>query len=405
MIRSRIFTIVAATAVVAGSALGCEPGSITEARSRLGENAEGILTLLLPLAKDTFAVAELLSELDTTSTPAGLIAVDVAGSNFTIPVALGASFGPVRSGSVAPGNVKLGDFEDPVRQSSLNDATLELSFDSITNGTAPLTFDNFVLRAVRVSDGSLLLDAALNPIELRLADPALTTLSIPQIPHSVSIQGAPFIDGVLKTLLDEESIALEATGTTTQGPLPAIPPAQLYFDYDLVIGLDITIPPTGVSFTRNQVVETAGFDEDDADDLSSRLVSVAAMTEVVNSTPFGASVQIALAPDSLGEDVDVFSLPQAVLLDAIALDAPSVNSSGIPTAPTASTVALTIAGDDSRVLLVCRRLCSTRADSVYTAAIRVQFVPGQGGGGRGAVRVGDAVSVDASVEIKIRRGN
>jgi hypothetical protein len=397
MIRQRIFTVMAGTAVVAGAALGCEPGSITEAR--LGENAEGILTLLLPLAEDTFAVANLLPEDDTTSTPAGVLAVEVVGSNFSFSVAQGVAFANQQSGRVDPGEVDLGDMEDPIDQSSLNDARLELTF---TGGPTPVTVDNFLLRAVRVDipGQPFVLDGAGIPVELSLADPGLTTLSIPQIPTSVNVQAAPFVDGVLHTLLDDEGVALVAQGTTTQGP---VFPALLNFNFDLVVGLDITIPMAGVSFTRNQVVETAGFDEDDADDLSSRLVSAAAVTAVENSTPFGASVQIALAPDSI--DGDVFAHPEVVLLDAISLGAPAVNASGIPIAATADTVELTIAGDDSRLLLVCRRLCTTRSDSVYTAALRVTLVPGAGGGGRGAIRVGDAVMVDASVEIMIRRGN
>jgi hypothetical protein len=398
MIRPRIFTIVAATAVVAGGALGCEPGSITEARDRLSRNATGELVLLAPLTEDTFAVAQLLPEEDTTSTLAGILAVDVPGSNFSFPVAQGVAFANQQSNRVDPGQVDLGDMEDPIDQSSLNDATLELVFQ---RAATPLEFDNFLLRAVRVDvpGQPFVLDGSGNPVELPLADPVVTTLSIPQsnppaTTHSLSIQAAPFVDGILHTLLDGEGVALVAQGTTTQGP--ALPGTQFDFDFDLVVGLDITIPPTGVSFTRNEAVEgVSSLGSADADDLADRLVSAVALVAVENTTPFAATVQIALAPDSLGENVDVFSLPNAVLLNAVALDAPAVNASGISTGSTADTVALTITGDDSRVLL----------DSLYTAALRVQMLPGSGGGGRGAVRVGDQVTVDASVEVTIRRGN
>jgi hypothetical protein len=376
MIRQRIFTVMAGTAVVAGAALGCEPGSITEARDRLGRNATGNLTLLLPLTEDTFSIAQLLEEEDTTSTPTGILAVKVPGSDFSFTVAQGVAFANQQSGRVDPGEVDLGDMKEPIDSSSLNDATLELTF---TSGGVPLQFDNFLLRAVWADSlpaQPFVEDGAGNPVELMLADPGLTTLSIPQSPTSVSIQGAPFVDAVLHALLADEGVALVAQGSTTQGP--AIPGAQLNFDFDLVIGLDITIPLTGVSFTRNEAVEgLSSLDSADADDIADRLVSAVALVAAENTTPFGAIIQIALAPDSLGENVDVFALPNVVLLNAVSLDAPAVNASGFSTGSTADTVALTITGDDSRVLM----------DSVYTA------------------RVGDQVTVDASVEVIIRRGN
>jgi hypothetical protein len=325
MIRPRIFTMMAVTAAVAVGAVACEPGSITEARDRLGRNATGNLTLLLPLTEDTFSIAQLLEEEDTTSTAGGVLAVGVTGSNFSFPVTQGVAFANQQSGPVDTAETnRLGDMKEPIDQSSLNDATLEFVFQRDPN--TALQFDNFLLRAVRVDvpGQPFVLDGSSTPIEVLLADPGLTTLSIPQssppdTTHVVSIQAAAFADGILHTLLDNERVALVAQGTTTQGPAV---PDLLAFNFNLVVALDVTIPPTGVSFTRNEAVQgVSSIDSADADDIADRLVSAVALVAAENTTPWGATIQIALAPDSLGDNVDVFALPNAVLLNAVSLDA------------------------------------------------------------------------------------
>jgi hypothetical protein len=71
-----------------------------------------------------------------------------------------------------------------------------------------------------------------------------------------------------------------------------------------------------------------------------------------------------------------------------------VDALGIPQGSTADSVALTITGQQSRVLF----------GSFFTAGIRVRLLAGTGGGGRGAIRTGDRIIIGAAALIRIKRG-
>ena len=64
-------------AVVGGVILGCEPGSVTEAREQLGRGALDTIGFVIPLVNDTFFVSQFLNEADKVSTPDGLLSLRV----------------------------------------------------------------------------------------------------------------------------------------------------------------------------------------------------------------------------------------------------------------------------------------------------------------------------------------
>ncbi len=158
--------------------------------------------------------------------------------------------------------------------------------------------------------------------------------------------------------------------------------------------IDFTVPAAGVTFTRNTVSDGAEFDDEDADQLVERLDSAGVFTEVVNNTPFGVEIDIAFVEDSLGEDVDVFAQPNAVLLNTVTLSAPTVDAHGVVATPSSSSVSILLTGTQARQLLGLK----------FTAGARVRLLPGTGAGGRGAIFATDAISLDSRVQIVLRAG-
>ncbi len=64
-------------AVVGGVILGCEPGSVTEAREQLGRGALDTIGFVIPLVNDTFFVSKFLDSGNTVNTPDGLLSLRV----------------------------------------------------------------------------------------------------------------------------------------------------------------------------------------------------------------------------------------------------------------------------------------------------------------------------------------
>ncbi len=199
-------------------------------------------------------------------------------------------------------------------------------------------------------------------------------------------------------VLDGDRVALLAAATATGGDGTVgtlTNQDEVSVTYEFLVGLDITIPMAGVTFTRNQTIDGVSLDGEDAADIAARLVSVAVVADIMNDTPFGVEIDVALAPDSLDDSVDIFALPNVIRLNRVTLAAPDVDGAGIPLAPVSDQVSLGISGADSEVVL----------GDIFTAGIRITLVPGNGGAGRGAVRPTDGVAVDASVDVQIRRGS
>ena len=268
---------------------------------------------------------------------------------------------------------------------------------------------NFTLGVVELdAQGQIPRDGGNNPIyaadcsglpTVLVADPGQTTVTIPAAgTANVSVDAASVIDCVIHNLLDDDRVALLASGTATAGdgsPAGITRDDEVVVAMDVIVGLDFTIPPAGVTFTRNQTADGLDLSDDDATQLTERLVSAGLVATVANTTPFMVDIEMAIVPDSVDEFVDVFARTDAVLLDVVSLTNATVDVNGVPVSATTDSVSLAINGQDIRVVL----------GSIYTVGIRMRLTPRQDGGTRGAIRPEDGVGVDASVQIEVRRGN
>jgi hypothetical protein len=72
-----ILSPILGAALLGGVILGCEPGSITEAREQLGRGQLDTIGWVIPIVDTSFMVAEFLDNGDTVHTPDGLLSVQV----------------------------------------------------------------------------------------------------------------------------------------------------------------------------------------------------------------------------------------------------------------------------------------------------------------------------------------
>ena len=211
------------------------------------------------------------------------------------------------------------------------------------------------------------------------------------------MDAALLVDKLVHLLLDDERAAIVAAGDVvvgdgTQARVNRSDSVSVIMG--MAVGLDFTIPASGVSFTRNTVQDGLDMDEEDADQLIERLDSAGVVTDAENGTPFGVEVDIAFVQDSLDEDVDIFSYPGAVVLNTITLDAPSVDAQGLVTSRSTTTVSIALTGDQARQL----------TGQFISATVRARLLPGTGGGGRGAIRATDEIALLTQARIVLRAG-
>lgn len=142
-------------AVVGGVILGCEPGSVTEAREQLGRGALDTIGFVIPLVNDTFFVSQFLNEGDTVSTPDGLLSLRVQNEDvaFGFTDVLQSAELTTTVALPSPGMQAPGDRRDTLRLvtpagSNVVGATVLSGWivRSITNGTTcPATINMMVL--------------------------------------------------------------------------------------------------------------------------------------------------------------------------------------------------------------------------------------------------------------------
>lgn len=400
-VRTGGIPVLAALLGLGAGMLACEPESVTAARDRLGRGAPGVLDLELPLVQDSFLVTELLDQVpdsDLIETADSLIAFVVQRDQVIAPVFEGLGFEEGRE--LTRTQINFGDLEAAMDSSTVNRATFEL--DIASNAAVPVEVSDMTLGIVQLdANGQIPRDGGGNPVYepgtvTPVTDPGQATLTVPPAGTSVSVSADGLVDRMVHLLLDDVRVALVVAGTSQAAPgfPPLTPGAALTVDLTVVVVLDITIPAAGVGFTRHQIVDGISLDDDDADDLSDRLVLAEATTSADNVTPFGLEISIALAPDSVDPDTDVFALPNAVLLQPILIGAPPVDAGGTAMGVETDTLVVSLSGSDTRVLF----------NDVYTAAVRFRLLPGAGSGGRGRVRVVDEIRLGGSVRVQIRRG-
>lgn len=301
------------------------------------------------------------------------------------------------------------DFDDVLRDAIINDATAVLILRNEAN--IPVVLDSgFVLGAARIDalTGDVVRDAqgkpvfetdgAGTPILIPVVDPGMTTLSVARsTTTTVTLDVAPLADRVVKLALDDIRVALVTTGTATAGdgnPSSISSSDVVEVEIGFEVGLDLTLPPGGVSFSVSEVESGGEFDPDDADAVAGKLVDATITFEVINGTPFGMVVEFAYVAGDRGDTTDVFLEPDRVVLNTVSVDAPNVDANGLVTQPISDATVLTVDSAQVRGLL----------GDVITTTVRIRLLPGSGGGGRGAVRATDEIVIRARAEIELRAG-
>jgi hypothetical protein len=304
-------------------------------------------------------------------------------------------------------DIDLGDLEDAIEGSTINEATIALDIGNGTDVQVVLTDFNLGVVNLDASgnvprdgmgDPVFEEDGTGAPILVPIADPGSSTLTLAgSASTSLELDGAPLLDRLVHLLLDDERAAIVAYGSVVVGDgsqARITRTDSVSVEMGMTLGLDFTIPSAGVSFSHTTTSDGLEFDPEDADQLVERLDSASIITDVVNRTPFGVEVDIAFVEDSLGDDVDVFVLPGAVVLSTIALSAPTVDAEGIVTSPSTTTVSISLTGTQARQLL----------GEKFSASLRARLLPGTGANGRGAIRATDELVLDSQARVVIRSG-
>ncbi len=384
-------------------AAACEPSTVTEARDRLRGDAVDTTVLRVPLADDVFAFDDLGLTRDTTLDD--LAAARVNTDSGDILVIGGADFETAVEFERA--DLNLGDFEDVVRDAFVNRVDITLDFRHAIQqdveltgaqlGVVELTATGTVPRDPVTNEPEFEVDGAGNPILVPITDPGVPTLTLPAAPpggtssKQLTVAADTLIDRLVDLVLDGRRAAILAEGSTTTGP--GLPGETVRILFDLVLGLDLTLPDTGVVFDRTEVQDGLDVSAGDADQIAERLIRTVLTGEVLDGTPFGLEVELAyVTGDQTG--VDVFALPGAVLLPAVSTDGPPVDATGRVTQAITDTISLAVSGSDVRPLL----------DSLFTAGLRLRLVPRSSTERRGAIRVTDSVVVRSRLRLEIQRG-
>jgi hypothetical protein len=208
---------------------------------------------------------------------------------------------------------------------------------------------------------------------------------------------APLVDRLVHLLLNNVRAAVVAAGTAVAGDgsqsrITRNDSAAV--NLQLTVGMDITLPDSGIVFTRTEYASGADLGTADSASLVNRLASAAAVTDVVNGTPFAMTVDIAIVGDSVPSTTDVFTLPGRVNLGPLAVAGSPVDAAGRVTTPAASSQTVALTGHDTRPLLGRK----------FTTGIRIRLRPPPGGTGRGALRTTDQMLVKSHATIVLNAG-
>ena len=311
------------------------------------------------------------------------------------------------SQEIPSASVDFGDFENAVQSSSLNSAVIGLTL--VNSSQAPVVLSNFRIGAVRLNasgqlirDGSSNLvyetDLSNNPILVTVADAGVPTFTLGRgATKSVSVNSALLVDRIAKLAINGQRFALVTTGTATVGDGASSRIVRTDFvkvRFNITVGLDITVPVTGVLFTRSEVAPGLKIDLGDAQDFTDRIQQATMSAVVSNATPFGVVVQLVLVQDSVAPSVDLFTFPGRVTLDSVVVRAPTVDANGVVTAATSDSVTVGISGTNARVLFHDR----------FSVGARIRLLPGTGGNGRGAIRTTDRIIVNARAQVDVKAG-
>jgi hypothetical protein len=389
-----------------------------------GATTSGVL--IFDMTGDTIVPSEVLALVSgsavaasATITPAVIIdAVSVAATGDLVVEKLIGSLDPAQTPeltvdvedfvTVTTADFDFDDFEDAIRDATINDAQATLVIRN-TSGV-PITLQNFTMSVAQIDpatgepqrdingDFILELDGTGNPIGVLVSDPGDTVLAIARAgSKTVTLDLAPVADRIVDLTIDNGTSALIATGTAVagDGSVSAIGRSDIVdFSVDLVVGLDLTLPASGVTFQLNEVEAGADLEPLDADAVAARATAEIS-SSVTNGTPFALRIEVAFVAGSAGFDVDVFQRADRVELTPVTVAAPAVDAQGVVTTPTTSQVSVPLTGAQLRQAL----------GEFVSASIRITLLPGTGGGGRTAVRATDEILLNVFAEAEIVGGS
>ncbi len=309
---------------------------------------------------------------------------------------------------VPPSSLDFNDFEDAVRDSRINNATLRLLIDN--DADLPATSSDLTIGLVQLdpfgsvprgASGEILyeVDSTGTPILVPVTDSGSTEFSLPRSSSSsLELPSATLVNRLIDLLLDDARVAFIAAGTVRlgDGNWGSISRTdRVALRVDVLVMMDLTIPESGVAFTRSMVQDgLLRLSETSVNDVTDRVSSAMVITDVVNQTPFGVEVEIAFVSGELAENVDVFAEPDRVLLSGLTVAAPTVDAGGRVVEPTSAAVEIALDGTDLRPLLNER----------FTAGMRARLVPGSGANGRGVVGATDRIFLNSRARVQLRAG-
>jgi hypothetical protein len=302
-----------------------------------------------------------------------------------------------------------GDLQDAVKGARINDATGALTIRNTAQ--TPLALANVTLGVVQLDAFGVLRRDALGhplyerdsttanlPLLVTIAPAGATRLSVPrQSSATLSLQMAPLVNRLVHLLLNNVRAAVVTAGTAVAGDgsqsrITRNDSAGVKLQ--LTVGMDITLPDSGIVFTRTEYASGADLGTADSASLVNRLASAAAVTDVVNGTPFAMTVDIAIVGDSVPSTTDVFTLPGRVNLGPLTVAGSPVDAAGRVTTPAASSQTVALTGNDTRPLLGRK----------FTTGIRIRLRPPPGGTGRGALRTTDQLLVKSHATVVLNAG-
>jgi hypothetical protein len=411
---SRILLAAACAALVAAA---CEPASITEARNQLARGDVRFVEYVIPVSRDTLTVLEIFEDFvdaDPITLADNLLAVATDAQLFT--VGTGAEVGAI-SGILDPAvlnfvteqwrevtttSLNLGEFDSAARDATINSALAAL--DVSNSADAPLTLTDFVLGVVQLDGSGLPLrdiggnllyeEDAGTPILVLVADPGGTTWDIGRTTTRVdTLAASALVDRLVDLALEGTRVALVGAGTVSVGDNTVgtvLGTDQLLITITPIIGLDFTIPQTGVSFDSTTVQDGLDLELKEIEDIEDLVDSAGVTLEVENGTPFGVEASIAIVEGSFAGDV--FAAPGAVLVDPVAVGPGTVDANGRVTQSVVERDSVTLAGDEIRPFMGLQ----------FTAGIRVRLLPTASG--RGAFSSTDRVVVQSAARVLVRSG-
>jgi hypothetical protein len=301
-----------------------------------------------------------------------------------------------------------GDLQEAMKDVRLHDATGDLTIRNTAQ--APLALSNVTLGVVQLDAlGALRRDGLGRPVYERdsttglpilvtVAPAGQTRLNVPRAGSAtLSVPMAPLVDRLVHLLLNDVRAAVVAAGTAVAGDGSQSRVTRndsAVVRLQLSVGMDLSLPDSGIVFTRTAYASGASLSAEDSAGLASRLTAATVVTEVATRTPFAMTVDVAIVGDSVPSPADVFAVPDLVHLGPVTVAGSPVDAQGLGTTSATSSQTVRLTANDARPLLGRR----------FTTGVRIRLQSPPGGAGRGAIRPTDQVVVKSRASVVINAG-